>query len=118
MKTLLVLYLRPAGYRQSVVERNRDRLRQLGVRLVTADDEIDERDRELFDDVLRLPPQEEVGKVHDVLLRYAREHRIDGVVAQTEAAILPGALLIRSLSVPGIPLDAAHLCVNKYLSRV
>jgi biotin carboxylase len=56
--------------------------------------------------------------VHDVLLRYARDHRVDGVIAETEAAILPGAMLIRSLGVPGIPLEAAHRCVNKYRSRV
>lgn len=118
MTTLLVIYLRPAGFRQALIARNRERLRALGVRLVSADDEPHSRDREVFDDVLELPPQEDVGAVHDALLRYAREHRVSGVVAQTEAAILPGALLARSLGAPGISVDAAHLCVNKYLSRV
>jgi hypothetical protein len=118
MKTLLVLYLRPASCRQAIVARNRERLRAMGVRLVSADDEVDPRDREFFDDVLQLPPQEEVARIHETLLAYSREHRVDGVVAQTEAALLPGALLIRSLSVPGITTEAAHVCVNKYLSRV
>jgi biotin carboxylase len=117
MKTLILLYLRPAKHRQEVVARNRTRLADLGLRLVCADDEIDPRDGESFDDVIVLPPQEEVGRVHEALLGYAREHPVAGVVAQTEAAILPGALLVRSLSLPGMTIEAAHACVNKYESR-
>jgi biotin carboxylase len=118
MRSLILVFLRPASARQALVARNRERLRALGVRLVCADDEPDPRDREFFDDVLALPPQEEVGAVHDALVAYSREHDVAGVVAQTEAAILPGALFARTLSAPGIPVDAAHACVNKYLSRV
>jgi biotin carboxylase len=118
MRTALLLYLRPANHRQTIAAKHRARLRALGLRLVSADDEPDPRDAAFFDDVLALPPQEEVGRVHDALLRYARDHRVDAVVAQTEAALLPGALLIRSLSLPGIGVDAAHACVNKVLSRL
>lgn len=118
MKTLLLLYLRPASHRHAIVARNRERLRERGIRLVSADDEVDVRDAEFFHDAITLPPQEEVGRVVDVLLEYARRNRIDGVVAQTEAAILPGALFARALSVPGIPVEAAHACVNKLRSRM
>jgi S-sulfo-L-cysteine synthase (3-phospho-L-serine-dependent) len=118
MKTILLLYPRPASFLEAMVARDGAALRRRGIQFVLADGWLFPGDRELFHDVIEMPPEDDVRGAHSILARYASEHRIDGVVAQTESALLPGALLIRSLGVPGIAVEAAHLCVNKYRSRV
>lgn len=118
MKTILLLYPRPASFLESMIARHRTALCDRGIRIVLADGLVLPGDRELFDDVVELPPEHDVRGAHAILSRYAAEHRVDGVVAQTESALLPGALLIRALGAPGITVDAAHACVNKHASRV
>jgi argininosuccinate lyase len=117
VKTILLLYPRPASFLDSMIARHRAALRDRGIRIVLADGLVFPADRDRFDDVVELPPEHDVHGAHAILSRYCAGRRIDGVVAQTESALLPGALLIRTLGAPGIPVDAAHLCVNKYRSR-
>jgi biotin carboxylase len=100
------------------MRRHGARLRERGLRLVLADDFLVEEDRELFDDVLELPPPSRVAEALRVLEAYCARHEVAGVLAETEAGLLPGALLIRRLGLRGPSPEAAHLCTNKYRSRL
>lgn len=117
MPNILALYPGMVGFRQEQVKRHRSLLRTLGVRLVLADDYVLDSDRELFDETLELPPPECVGEAWPILDRYRRSHAIDGVLAQSEGALLLGALVCDALGLPGITPRAALLCTSKLLCR-
>ncbi|MFN0057580.1 MAG: acetyl-CoA carboxylase biotin carboxylase subunit family protein [Planctomycetota bacterium] len=118
MKTLLALFLGSANQRR-LVERFLPDLSASGVRVVVADDWIEPLPcfRDGLADVLRVPPPGEITAVVRACEAYARTHSVHGVLAPTESAILPGALVARRLGVPGLPLRAAEACVNKHLTR-
>ncbi len=117
MPTILALYPGSVTFRQQEMRRHRALLRTLGIRVVLADDYILDSDREMFDEVLELPPVECVGETWSILDRFRRAHRIDAVLAQSEGALLPGALLCEALGLPGITPHAALLCTSKFLCR-
>src|SRR5688572_28734116 len=112
-RTLLMLYPGAVRHRQEAMRRHRDDLRARGVRVVLADDWIDAEDAAHFDAVVEIPPPEQVGQVVETLLRVP----CDAVLAQSEAAILPGAVLCARRGLRGMPPLAALQCVAKHLSR-
>ncbi|MBI4616369.1 MAG: hypothetical protein HY720_22350 [Planctomycetes bacterium] len=117
MRDLLLVYFGPAGYRREVALRHGDALRDLGYRLLLANDFIEEEDHALFDEIVELPPPERVGEAVRALERYAASREVGGVLVQTEAGLLPGALLAERLGLRSIGLAAAHASANKLLTR-
>ncbi len=113
-RTLLLLYPGAVRSRQELMRRHRDGLRARGLRVVLADDWIDAHDAAHFDAVVQIPPPERVGEVVEALARVP----CDAVLAQSEAAILAGALLCDQRGLRGLPLAGALHCVGKHLSRV
>jgi carbamoyl-phosphate synthase large subunit len=54
----------------------------------------------------------------EAVLRLARRHRIDGIVAeQTDVAVATAAFVAESLALPGLGLDAATAATNKFVMR-
>jgi cysteine synthase A len=117
MQTILALYPGSVTFRQQEMRRHRALLKTLGIRVVLADDYVLDSDREMFDEVIELPPVECVGETWSILDELRRTQRIDAVVAQSEGALLPGALLCQALGLPGISPRAAFLCTSKLLCR-
>jgi biotin carboxylase len=117
MPTVLVLYPGSVSFRQEQVARHRPLLDQLGIRLVLGDDFVQDSDREVFDDVVELPPCDRVVEGWSVLEHWLGSHAVDAVLAQSEPAILLGALAARKAGRPGLDPRAALLCVSKYLCR-
>ncbi|MCE9594260.1 MAG: ATP-grasp domain-containing protein [Planctomycetes bacterium] len=117
MKTLVCLYPGSASDRAVFFGRFGPGLREQGVRLVLADDWQSPRDRELFDEFIELPPAEEVRGATKVLDAFAARTRIDGVLAQSEAALAPGAWLTAQLGLPGASPSGALACLAKNVSR-
>lgn len=117
MITLLLPYFGPEGLRTDLMRRHGARLREEGVSLVLADDAPAEADAAHFHEVVALPPAERVGEAVAAMERYAAARRLDGILIQSEAALLPGALLAARLGLSGIPIEAAHRCANKWLCR-
>lgn len=95
------------------MRRHRQGLRARGVRVVLADDWIDPQDAAHFDAVVQVPPPERVGEAVAALARVP----FDAILAQSEAAILPGALLCAQRGLVGLSLDGALHCVGKHLAR-
>ena len=87
------------------------------VHIVLADDDIEADDRLLCADALDLPPAPHIGEALDLLLEYTARHRIDAVLAESEAALLPGALLNHRLGLRGLSLRGALLATDKWLQR-
>jgi biotin carboxylase len=117
MPNVLVLHPGPIGFRQQEVARQRERMRDDDVRWILADDSIVDSDRDFFDELVALPPSEEVRESYRILERYCAEHEVDALVSQSESSLLLGSVLFESISLPGISPAAAHLCVNKFRSR-
>ncbi|MBI4296109.1 MAG: ATP-grasp domain-containing protein, partial [Chloroflexi bacterium] len=88
------------------------------VRMVLADDEPTISDLDIFDEVWELPPPERLAEAHDLLRRWCDKHRPDGIFLQSERGLLLGSLIAREFELKGPPVEAAHLCSNKYLQRV
>jgi len=118
MATVLVLYPGAVGFRQEQMARHERILAELGIRLVLGDDFPQETDREFFDDIVELPPCDRVVEGWRVLERWLATHPVDGVLAQSEPAILLGALAAEKIGRPGIRPRSALLCVSKYLCRL
>jgi hypothetical protein len=83
-------------------------------RLVLASDLVTDEDRATWDECVLLPPPDRVEETLGVLDRV----RADRVVAQTEYALLVGSLLARQGRLAAPSLEAAHLCTNKWASRL
>jgi hypothetical protein len=80
---------------------------------VLASDWLTDEDSQAFDDVLELPPPEDVAGT----VRRLREASFDSLVIQTEYGLLPGALIAAERGLPGPTPEAAYACVNKWLCR-
>ena len=117
MKRLLHLYPGEVRARRDLLLRKRAMLLERGVELVLADDWIAPSDRELYADCVEIPPAEQVGEALAALEQYARSHRLDGVLTQTEAALPAGSLLAQACGWPGPSPQGALNCVGKHLTR-
>jgi biotin carboxylase len=118
MSTVLALYPGTVTFRVEQMRRHAAILQELGVRVVLADDFVTAQDREVFDDAIELPPCDRVEEGWRALEPWLAQHRVDGVVAQSEPAILLGSLATKRLGLPGIDPEAALPCVSKHLCRV
>ncbi len=87
------------------------------MRTVLGDDWPNDGDRKLFDEIVELPPIEEVVATASVLERFAAQAELDGVLVQSEAALAPGAWLAAKLGLPGVGIDGALACLAKHVSR-
>ncbi|MBI2858479.1 MAG: hypothetical protein HYX90_05310, partial [Chloroflexi bacterium] len=117
MSTLLVLYPVAGAVSKEDIAILSEECQIPGLRLVLADDYILDSDRELFHEIIEIPPPEDIGETYDRLRRWCDKHHPDGIFMQSEAALPLGSLLARELSLPGPSVESAHLCVNKYRSR-
>jgi len=117
MPTILALYPGTVSFRVEQARRYGPILRELGVRLVLADDYLTDDDREVFDELFLMPPCDQVDAGWLALEPRLAAGGIDGVLAQSEGALLLGALAARKLGVPGIAPQAALLTVSKALCR-
>ncbi len=113
MRTVLVLFLGPASHRHALLARHGAHLRERGLKFVLADDYVTTADAALFDDVVQVPAPENVGEVVAALERVP----CDAIYAQSEAALLPGALLARRRGRRGLGVEAALRCAAKNLRR-
>jgi len=117
LRTLLHLHPGDARARRELISRQGPWLSERGVELVLGDDVVAPSDGELYSACVALPPEHEVEGSLARLLDFARSHRIDGVLAQTESGVAVGSLLARELCVPGPSPDAVVRCVGKHLTR-
>ncbi len=117
MANVLILYPGAVGFRQEQMAKHRPILRELGIRTILGDDFVQDSDREVFDDVVELPACDRVVEGWEILEPWLARHPIDAVLAQSEPAILLGALASRKTGVRGLSLEAALLSVSKLLCR-
>jgi biotin carboxylase len=117
VRRLIHLYPGEVSARRELLLRQRDWLRESAVELVVADDWIAASDRALYADAIELPPAEAVAAATQALTAWARAHRVDGILVQTEAALPAGSLALRELSLAGPRPEAALRCVGKHLTR-
>ncbi len=82
-----------------------------------ADDAIHSQDSTAFSDVLQLPPPEDAEDAWRVLSKYLRQHPVDGIIAQSEPALLLGALAAREFGMVGPSVESAVATVNKFDTR-
>ena len=116
MRTLVMLY--PAYGTVSCHEVCRH-AEQIGdIRMVLADDAPTTSDLDIFDEVWELPAPENVEEAYELMSRWCKQDRPDGLFLQSERGILLGSLLTRDFGLRGPSVQAAHLCSNKYLQRV
>lgn len=117
MPTVLALYPGTVSFRVQQVRRHRPILRELGVRLVLADDYLTDDDREVFDELVLMPPCDQVEEGWLVLERRLASGGIDAILAQSEGSLLLGSLAARRFGLRGIRPEAALLTVSKVLCR-
>ncbi len=117
MASVLVLYPGTVSFRQEQVQTHAPMLEALGLQLVLAHDGFVESDRRFFDDVIEMPPPEDVVGGLRAVEKWLGAHAIDAVLAQSEDALPLGALVARKLGLPGITPEAALLTTNKYSCR-
>lgn len=117
MRRLIHLYPGDAGPRRELLERQAAWLHESGIELILADERVDDSDRALYADAIELPPEERPDAAARAIVEWARRHRVDGILVQTEAALPAGALALRALSLPGPSVEAALRCVGKHLTR-
>lgn len=117
MPTVLALYPGTVSFRVQQARRYRTILRDLGIRLVLADDYLTDDDKEVFDELVSMPPCDQVEEGRLVLERRFAAGGIDGVLAQSEGALLLGSLVTQRLGLRGIGPEAALLTVSKLLCR-
>ncbi len=75
-------------------------------------------DAGVFADVLELPAPERTAEAWDALAAYLERHPVDAIVAQSEPALLLGALAARAFGLRGPSVEAALATVNKHQCRV
>ena len=117
MPTVLALYPGTVSFRVEQGRRYEPFLRDLGVRLVLADDYLTEEDREVFDELVPMPPCDQVEDGWRVLEPRFASGGVDAVLAQSEGALLLGSLVTQRLGLRGIAPAAALLTVSKLLCR-
>ncbi|MBI4267736.1 MAG: ATP-grasp domain-containing protein [Chloroflexi bacterium] len=116
MAALLVLY--PAYGSVSCHEISRWVEGIEGLKLILADDGPTDSDVDIFDEVMELPPPQNLAESYELLRRWCDKRRPDGIFLQSERGLLLGALLVREFGLKGPSVEAAHICSNKYLQRV
>lgn len=116
MPTIMMLY--PAYGSLSSYEVCRYAEKQGDIRMVLADDSPTASDFDIFDEVWELPPPEHVKESYEQLCRWCEKDRPDGIFLQSERGLLLGSLIAREFGLKAPPVEAAHLCSNKYLQRV
>ena len=117
MATVLILYPGSVSFRQDQMAKHKGLLRELGIRTILADDFVQDSDREYFDDVVELPACDRVVEGWRILEGWLGRNAVDAVLAQSEPAILLGALAAKRTGRPGPSPDAALLTVSKLLGR-
>ncbi|MBI2850974.1 MAG: ATP-grasp domain-containing protein [Chloroflexi bacterium] len=116
MPTIMMLY--PAYGSVSSHEVCRYAENMGDIRMVLADDTPTASDFDIFDEVWELPPPEQVKEAYERLRRWCAKNRPGGIFLQSERGLLVGSLIAREFGLKGPPIEAAHLCSNKYLQRV
>jgi ATP-grasp domain len=115
-RTLVLLYADPQMRRRLFADL-RPWLDERGLRVVLADDELGEPDRALFHELIPMPPPQHLAQAVDRLCSHAARHPVDAIVAESELALLPGALASARLGLPHVGLHGAHLVTNKWACR-
>lgn len=116
MPTILVLY--PAYGTTSCGQVARYAQQIIGLKLALANDEPTSYDEDIFNEVLEIPPPEQLVRTHEIMRRWCGKRHPDGIFLQSERGLLLGSLLAREFDLKGPTVEAAHLCSNKYLQRV
>ena len=116
MPTLLVLH--PAYGTISCPQLARYARQFDDLKLVLADDEPSTSDESLFDEVIEIPPPERLAESWEILRRWCEKRHPNGIFLQSERGLLLGSLLAREFGLKGPPVEAAHLCSNKYRQRL
>lgn len=116
MLTLVILY--PAYGTVSCARLGRYAAQIDGLRLVLADEAVNITNEDIFEEVIELPPPEELPAAYEIMRRWCAKRHADGIFVQSERGLLLGSLLAEELGLKGPGVRAAHLCSNKYLQRV
>ncbi len=116
MPTILVLY--PAYGTTSCGKVARYAQQIDGLKLALATEDPTSYDEDIFNEVIEIPPPEDLAKTHEIMRRWCEKRRPDGIFMQSERGLLLGSLLAREFDLKGPTVEAAHLCSNKYLQRV
>src|SRR6478736_3847849 len=109
MVKVLAIYPGTLTFRQRQMAQHKPILDALGIQVVLADDVIDARDRELFADVVQLPPQIHVREGLSCIEHWLARNDAHAVLAQSESALLLGSLVARKIGVPCISPESALL---------
>ncbi len=91
--------------------------KERGLRLVLADCCPAAFDNDIFDDVIELPPSENVKETYALLRQWSNKNNVEAIYMQSEAGLPVGSILARELGLAAPSVEAVHLCINKYLSR-
>ena len=97
MVRVLVLYPGNVRFRQAQVATHKPLLDALGIELVLCDDYVDPTDREVFADVIELPPPTRVGEGLRRIEAALSRREAHAVVAQSESAACLGSLVARRI---------------------
>lgn len=118
MPRVLAIHPGPALFRQRQVRAHQPMLAALGIELVLADDYVDDEDRKLFADVVRIAAPEDVEASLAILERECSARPVHAVLAQSEAGMGVGALLASRIGVRALAPRAALLTTSKHLCRI
>lgn len=118
MPRVLVIHPGPALFRQRQVRAHQPILAALGIELVLADDYVDDEDRRLFADVVRIAVPEDVEASLAILERRCATHPVHAVLAQSEAGLCVGSMLVSRIGVRALTPRAALLTTSKHLCRI
>lgn len=116
MPTILVLH--PAYGTTSCGKVARYAQQIPGLKLALATEDPTSYDEDIFNEVIEIPPPEDLTETYPMMRRWCDKRRPDGIFMQSERGLLLGSLLTREFGLKGPTVDAAHLCSNKYLQRL
>jgi hypothetical protein len=116
MPSILVLY--PAYGTTSCGKVARYAQQIPGLKLALATEDPTSYDEDIFNEVIEIPPPEDLAKTYTIMRRWCEKRRPDGIFMQSERGLLLGSLLTREFGLKGPTVEAAHLCSNKYLQRL
>ena len=117
MVRVLVLYPGNVRFRQAQVATHKPLLDALGIELVLCDDYVDPTDREVFADVIELPPPTRVGDGLRRIEAALSRREAHAVVAQSESAACLGSLVARRIGAPALTPEAALATTSKLRTR-
>jgi hypothetical protein len=116
MPTILVLY--PAYGTTSCGKVARYAQQIDGLKLALATEDPTSYDEDIFNEVIEIPPPEDLAETYKMMRRWCEKRRPDGIFMQSERGLLLGSLLAREFGLKGPTVEAAHFCSNKYLQRL